>query len=475
MKRRRFLAFSASMTGAVLLSRCASQPTGDAPAPAVFHSQDGLLQVDLTATTERISLAGRSATLMAYNQQVPGPRLEVQAGDTVRIRFTNQLAEPTNLHFHGLHIPPTGEGDNPFREVNPGETANYEFAIPAAHPGGLFWYHPHYHGLVAKQVGSGLAGLLVVRGAVDTLPGIQSAEEAFLLLQDFDLSRRGQVREPAPMFHMWGREGDFITVNGQTPPQLPLPQGGLLRLRILNGSPSRIYRLHLKAHPWYLMATDGLALDAPLATEDIVLSPGERVDLLVLGSQTMGTYELLSLPYDRGIADMLATMAKGQPTPTSANETVLLGQVVYQEPQAPVVLPQTLATVEALPEPTKVREFVLDHGIDPETGDPFLINGRAFNHHRVDAQVKLGTVEDWVLINKAGMDHPFHLHTNPFQVISRNGQPEPFKAWRDVINIRAYETVRIRIPFRDFAGKTVYHCHILDHEDQGMMGIVEMV
>jgi FtsP/CotA-like multicopper oxidase with cupredoxin domain len=131
--------------------------------------------------------------------------------------------------------------------------------------------------------------------------------------------------------------------------------------------------------------------------------------------------------------------------------------------------------VEALPEPTKVREFVLDHGIDPETGDPFLINGRAFNHHRVDAQVKLGTVEDWVLINKAGMDHPFHLHTNPFQVISRNGQPEPFKAWRDVINIRAYETVCIRIPFTDFAGKTVYHCHILDHEDQGMMGIVEMV
>ncbi len=138
-------------------------------------------------------------------------------------------------------------------------------------------------------------------------------------------------------------------------------------------------------------------------------------------------------------------------------------------------MPTVLGTVATLPEPSTVRELVFDHGIDPETHDPFLINGRAFGHHRVDTQVQVGTVEDWVLINKAGMDHPFHLHTNAFQVISRNGQPEPLRAWKDVVNLRPYETVRIRIPFRDFAGKTVYHCHILDHEDQGMMGIVEMV
>jgi FtsP/CotA-like multicopper oxidase with cupredoxin domain len=104
-----------------------------------------------------------------------------------------------------------------------------------------------------------------------------------------------------------------------------------------------------------------------------------------------------------------------------------------------------------------------------------LINGRAFGHHRIDHQVKLGTVEDWVITNNAGMDHPFHIHTNHFQVVSRNGQPEPLLAWKDVVNIPAYETVTIRIPFRDFAGKTVYHCHILDHEDQGMMGIVEII
>jgi FtsP/CotA-like multicopper oxidase with cupredoxin domain len=479
MNRRQFLALS-SMSGAMLLSRCATRSVSVETPPQVVRSQNGLLQVELTAAVERLPLADRTATLMAYNRQVPGPRLEATPGDRVQIRFTNRLAESTNLHFHGLHIPPTGEADNPFRDVKPGETATYDFEIPTSHPGGLFWYHPHYHGLVAQQVVGGLAGALVIRGtSVDTLPALQAAEEAILVLQDFDLDRRGQLRQPAPMFRMWGREGNLITVNGQPSSDLLLPQHGLLRLRILNSSPSRIYQLRLPDHPWFLIATDGMALANPVERGDVIVAPGERVELLVPGNQTAGSYPLISLPYDRGIMGMMQAMGGGmghggRHSVPPATAPVVLGQVVYQSPQTAVALPTTLATVEPLPEPVTVREFVLDHGIDPQTGDPFLINGRAFDHHRIDVRVKLGTVEDWVLINNAGMDHPFHLHTNPFQVISRNGEPELQPLWKDVINVRAYETVRIRIPFRDFAGKTVYHCHILDHEDQGMMGIVEM-
>ncbi|MEB3289971.1 MAG: multicopper oxidase family protein [Leptolyngbya sp.] len=479
MERRRFLSLMAAVAGMPLVARCARLAT-TSTTPTVYRSEAGLLDIDLTAHLGRVSLGGRSATLMTYNQQIPGPQLEVQPGDRVRIRLTNALDQPTNLHYHGLHLPPTGLADDPFRTVAPGETVLYDFPIPDDHPSGFFWYHPHQHGLVAQQVFHGLAGTILVRGK-DEPPELAAAQEAVLVLQDFDLDRQGQVQEPTPPFRMWGRQGNFITVNGQVQPRFTLSQGKLLRLRILNASASRVYRIQLADHPWWLAATDGLALADPVAQDAVVLAPGERADLLVPGDQPPGRYALLSLPYDRGIAAMAKSMGHridgvlAEEVQTIATLDYAETTVSGSESPPSITRPTTLGTVETLPQPAIVREFIFDHGIDPETHDPFLINGRAFGHHRVDTQVQVGTVEDWVLINKAGMDHPFHLHSNWFQVISRNGQPEPLRAWRDTVNLRAYETVRIRIPFRDFVGKTVYHCHILDHEDQGMMGIVEMV
>jgi FtsP/CotA-like multicopper oxidase with cupredoxin domain len=479
MERRRFLSLMAAMAGTPLVARCARLATAPTP-PTIYRSEAGRLEIDLTASLNQVSLGGRSASLMTYNQQIPGPQLEVRPGDRVQIRFTNALDQPTNLHYHGLHLPPTGLADDPFRTVAPGEMALYDFHIPDQHPSGFFWYHPHVHGLVAQQVFHGLAGTILVRGKDDP-PELASAQEAVLVLQDFDLDRRGNVQEPTPVFRMWGRQGKVITVNGQTQPRFSLPQGGLRRLRILNASASRVYQLQLADHPWWLAATDGRSLAAPVAQESVILAPGERADLLVLGDQPPDSYALLSLPYDRGIATMAKSMGQEHGADiTEEPQTIATldyaGTTVGEMGTSILVnLPTAMGTVETLPEPAIVREFVFDHGIDPETRDPFLINGRAFGHHRVDVQAQVGTVEDWVLVNKAGMDHPFHLHTNGFQVISRNGQPETLPAWRDTVNLRPYETVRIRIPFRDFAGKTVYHCHILDHEDQGMMGIVEMV
>ncbi len=490
MERRQFLSLMVAMAGTPLVARCARLGSTMAM-PTVYTSEAGTLAVDLTASQGRVTVGGRSAMLMTYNQQIPGPQLEVRPGDRVQIRFTNALDQPTNLHYHGLHLPPTGLADDPFRTVAPGETALYDFQIPDQHPSGFFWYHPHVHGLVAQQVASGLAGTVIVRGDdvpgdPDQLPELQSAQEAVLVLQDFDLDRRGHVQEPMPPFRMWGRQGNGITVNGQTQPRFSLPQGGLLRLRILNASASRIYQLQLADHPWWLAATDGQSLAAPVSQDAVILAPGERADLLVSGDQESGSYALMSLPYDRGINAMARSMmghgsmmGNGSIDAEEPQTIAHLDYAVSEPGEAGTgrngAIPGTLGTVETLPEPSAVREFVFDHGIDPETHDPFLINGRAFGHHRVDVQAQVGSVEDWVLINKAGMDHPFHLHTNWFQVISRNDQPEPLRAWRDTVHLRAYETVRIRIPFRDFAGKTVYHCHILDHEDQGMMGIVEMV
>lgn len=471
MKRRQILQYTGSSVAAIALSRCSKPPIEQIQA-AHLRSQSGSLVVDLTAAEQSLTVAGQAAQLLVYNRQVPGPLWEMQVGDTVQVNFTNHLADPTNLHFHGLHIPPTGLADNVFLSVPPGERQQYQFVIPFEHPGGLFWYHPHHHGFVAEQVFGGLAGPIIVRGAVDQIPAIQAAAESVLVLQDFDLNRRGRRREPMPMFRRWGRQGELITVNGDRDPTLTIPQGGLLRLRLLNASPSRIYQLRLNDHPWYLIGMDGGTLPEPVElTEDLVLAPGNRADVLVAGDRTPGAYRLVSVPYDRGISDMMAGMGHGAHNHRQ-KAVVAIAQLQYGEIIHAVSLPSTLLASPVLAPPSRRREFVLDHGIDG--AQSFLINGRGFAHDRIDTRVALGTVEEWRIINNAGMDHPFHLHTNAFQVIRRNGEPVPLPAWQDVVNVKAYETVDILVPFNDYAGKTVYHCHILDHEDQGMMGMIEM-
>ena len=151
-----------------------------------------------------------------------------------------------------------------------------------------------------------------------------------------------------------------------------------------------------------------------------------------------------------------------------------LATLTYKGQVETLPLPQKLIPVETLPEPQRVRRFILNHGMAPGMGMVFLINGRPFNHQQVDTQVFLNALEDWEITNTGVMDHPFHLHTNPFQIISRDGQLESFRAWKDTVLVRVGETVRLRVRFTDFPGKTVYHCHILDHEDLGMMGTLEI-
>ena len=485
MKRRQFIILSASTVGAVFLTRCASgQSNAQFASPQNYASKDGLLDVSLGANYGPVSLGGQQANLLNYNGQVPGPLLEARPGDTVRIRFTNNLPQATNLHYHGLHISPTGTADNVFLKVPSGETFNYEFAIPNNHPAGTFWYHPHLHGLVADQVAGGLAGLLVVRGELDDIPEVAAAKEQFLVLQDFELTG-GELVTPNPMERMTGREGSLVTVNGGVNPSLSVPAGGLLRLRLLNASVSRFYRLSLEEHPFYLIATDGGAVERPLELKEILLTPGERVEVLVRGDREPGQYRLLNLPYDRGGmmmgggmmgGGMMGGGMMGSRTGRGSATEVLATLNYSDRASTPLPLPEKLLPVEKLPEPKRVRSFLLNHGMAPGMGMVFLINGRMFEHDRVDTSVELNEVEDWELTNNGVMDHPFHLHVNHFQVISRTGilPVTPEGSWKDTVLVKTGETVRVRVPFRDFVGKTVYHCHILDHEDLGMMGSLEI-
>lgn len=501
--RRQFFTLSAATVGAILVSRWVNQrnqnPLQSAISteryanalPQLHKSKDGLLELDLEASYRPVQLGNRQAYLLSYNGQVPGPRLEVKPGDTIRIHLTNKLSQPTNLHYHGLHVTPQGNADNVFLNIPSQERLTYEFFLPRDHPAGTFWYHPHLHGSVAEQVFGGLAGLFIVRGELDEIPEIQAAQEEFLVLQDFDLDTNGRIITPNPMAMMMGREGQLVTVNGQVNPSLKIASGGLLRLRLLNASPSRFYRLALENHPLYLIATDGGALGEPVEVADLLLSPGERAEVLVKGDSPSerlrqrqpGQYRLLNLPYNRGGMSMMGQgmsemMGRGMrhDMGTQSQAPQLLATLTYHDSVTSVPLPQKLISVDSLPKPVLTRRIELSMAMGMGRGMTFLFNGKAYDPKRIDTEVQLGTTEEWELVNvdPDRMDHPFHLHINPFQVISRNGQPEPYQAWKDTVLVRGGETVRIRIPFRDFAGKTVYHCHILDHEDLGMMGNLEI-
>jgi FtsP/CotA-like multicopper oxidase with cupredoxin domain len=234
----------------------------------------------------------------------------------------------------------------------------------------------------------------------------------------------------------------------------------------------------------HLIATDGGAIPEPAELAEVLLTPGERIEVLVRGDRyavadrTPGQYRLLNKPYNRGGMMGGGMMGRGMMgrgmmgNPSNSNRTQTLATFTYGESVQSVPLPKQLLPVEALPEPAATKQFTLNHGMARGMGMVFLINGQVFDPQRLDTQVKLGTVEDWEITTTGTMDHPFHLHTNPVQVVSRNGRPTPYRAWKDTVLVMRGETVRLRVPFRDFAGQTVYHCHILDHEDLGMMGSV---
>ena len=476
MRRRQFLSLLAATPSAVLLSQCSQATKRSAWQRA--KSENGLLELTLKAQQRAVPLGHQSARLLSYNGQVPGPILEVKAGDRVSLTLDNQLNTPTNLHYHGLHISP--DVDNVFREVAAGEQYRYEFDIPQNHPAITGWYHPHYHLMTAEQVFGGLAGPLIVRGELDEIPEIQQASEALLLLQDLTLNKQDEPLRPHPLAQRWGREGNLLLGNGQQNPIIELPQNGLLRLRLINTSVSRIYQLQLPEHPWYLIATDRGAISEPTELETLLLSPGERVELLIPGNREPGDYVIRSLPYDRGTGEMMAAFGQSvlqMPGIVEPMETVI-ATLRYGESDRTeqLPLPQKLIPVEPLPSPQHTREFILNHGIDYEAGATgFTINDQSFTMKRINTTVSLGDTEDWTIINKASLAHPFHLHTNRFQVVSRNGKPESLLAWKDVVALDGYETVKIRVRFDDFTGKTVYHCHVLDHEDQGMMGILQVI
>ena len=485
--RRNFLKLG-GVVGLGLLSACRPTPTTEPieeQEPEVHKSKDGLLELNLTAALTEVNLDGKKAKLFTYNGSMPGPRLELNAGDTIKINFSNKLSQATNLHFHGLHVSPSGNSDNVFLEIKPNESFSYEIKIPQNQPSGSFWYHPHYHGNVAEQLFKGLSGLIIIRGELDKIPEIAAAKEHFIVLKDIELDASGNVPRNSMMELARGREGRLLTVNGQINPKFTIAKNGLARLRFLNASSSRIYNLSLQNHPMFLIATDGGAIANSKEINNLILAPGQRAEVLIKADKSPGEYKLINSEYNRGGmmgAGMMGGGMMGGISSQAASTT--LASLVYTGSSQTTAIPNKISDFKLLNQkPIRTRYLNLYHRGIMGRGPRFFIDitdsagnkigGGLFDHKKINISAKLGDVEDWLITNSGSMDHPFHIHVNSFQIIDSAGKPEP--AWRDIVLLKPGQSKRIRMKFEDFKGKAVYHCHILDHEDLGMMGVIEFV
>jgi FtsP/CotA-like multicopper oxidase with cupredoxin domain len=455
-------------------------PGGPFVQPGELVSANGRLEVALTAAHATLPWAAGNRYALAYNGTVPGPTLRVRPGDTLVVTLTNALDAPTNLHTHGLHVSPDGNSDNIFVMVGPGERHTYEYRIPDDHASGTFWYHPHHHGEVARQLSGGLAGVIVVEDAIDALPEMDGATERVLVLSDPRLGTDSSVLDATQQEQFDGREGDAALVNGVYQPALSASAGGMERWRIVNASASRYYELVLTGAPMHLIASDQGRLAAPQLVERLLLTPGQRAEVLV-PLAAAGTVVLSTNAVDRamGMAGMGSGGMGGMGGMGGSGTTLspaadLLTLAVSGADAAAPALPGALREDDAIDALVPDRERRITFGAMGMGAGEFVIDGKAFAGGRIDAEVALDTVEDWVITNGSMMPHPFHLHVWPFRVVSRSDGSAPDPGWRDTVNIPTGQSVRIRIPFRDFGGTAVYHCHILDHEDLGMMATIHV-
>lgn len=370
--------------------------------PSQLRSNNGRLVVDLVAGQGPVTIAGRPAHTLRYNGGLPGPTLRIRGGDSIAIRLVNRLETVTNLHVHGLHVSPEGNGDNVFLAVEPGESFSYQYLLPADHPPGVYWYHPHHHGVVADQVYGGLYGAILVEDPTS----IPANRDRVLVISDLSLDASGLLRRPSAMQQMLGREGDLLLVNGQDRPVLNARAGERERWRIVNACSARYLQLRLGDQQMHVLGIDSGRYAIPQPVDDLLLAPGNRADLLVTASA--GHHTLQALPYDRGGMGM---MGGGLSSGSRTVATLEVG-----EPSI-----STVPAVPQQPEPRDLRQapvsrrrrIVFSAGMGAGmgmggSGMDFTVDGRSFDAGRLDQAVRLGAVEEWLLVQRQpdGPPHP---------------------------------------------------------------------
>ena len=422
-----------------------------------------VVEVQLEARVGRVEIAdGHSVEAYTYSGFSPGPVIRAKVGDTLRVHFSNQLPEPTTIHWHGLEVPADQDGaGHAGSEIAPGASFDYEFTLPHA---GTYWYHPHVNS--AAQVWQGLYGALIVEESEPR----QLGEELTLVLHDVGLDDQTGELLPAAshgdLGRFFGHEGYTLLVNGRVYPTLRVFPGSTLRLRVINASISRYYKLALDGHQLLQIAGDSGLLERSQRRDDVVLVPGERAELVVTVQAAAGTsLRLRALPQDRFLCGGAGYCSDEQP---------LLAMEVVEGQGRTLSVPELFTSIAAIDTSSAfARELVLEEA-SADGQVALAINGHVHGREGLVLSAKVGATELWTVKNTTDYDHPFHLHGFRFQLTEQNGHAPEVRQWKDTANVPARGQIRLAVHFDDRPGMWMFHCHILDHADLGMMGMLHL-
>jgi blue copper oxidase len=486
LTRRRFISATAICSAAALTRSRASADTTrfetPLPIPRLIDAKSNGNSVSLTiGQGAHAYRAGQSVKSFGYSAPVLGPAIRLARGETTDVTFENKMDRATTVHWHGLLIPGAMDG-GPHNTIAPG--ARWSASLHVDQPETTAWFHPHPHRETAEQVYSGLAGMLILEdgsGEKIGLPRRYGVDDLPLILQDRFFDRDGApVYQPGPMDIMAGYRGDTIIVNGVVAPVARVP-AGLVRLRLLNGANARFFDLRFSdGRTFHVIASDGGYLAAPVAMRRLLIAPGERYEVLVDFKD--GAEAVLETGADQNVP-MMGMMGGGA---AAAGGNVMKFEIDATAAPTITAVPKKLIDVPTLDRSKIVgrRQFLLNDmmmgggmmGGGTVGGQGFgplmAINGQAFNMQRIDVAAKRGTLELWE-IGSQTMAHPFHVHGTQFQILSLNGRAAPahMQGWKDTVVVA--REAQILVPLSQLASREhpfMFHCHILEHEDAGMMG-----
>lgn len=427
---------------------------------ADINPDPAIVEVTLTAKLADVDVApGKRVQAWTYDGGLPGPLIKTRVGDRLIVHFKNQLNEPTTVHWHGVRVPIEMDGVPGISQppVGTGESFTYDFIVRDA---GLFWYHPHV--MSAAQVGFGLYGPLLVEDPND---GVGVADQLTLVLSDIGFNAKGEL-EPADSGGsagmVFGREGAYVLANGRHHPVLRARSGAPQRWRIVNAAKSRFFYLDLEGQEFTVIGVDGGLQERPTKTDILLVTAGERVDVIVTPRGSPGsTLPLRAMLYNRGygsveyrsVEDVL-TIEFSKDAPVAARPIT-----VAREMTAPSAAGATpVEMILTLPPMQNNKSEFRINGVPYWKAKPF--------------PAKLGEKQIWTVKNDSDWDHPFHLHGFFFHVLDDQGRPVRPLALKDTVNIPMKTTVTLLVHFDERPGEWMIHCHILDHAEGGLMGTV---
>ena len=473
-----------SLTMILLATLCPAQAL--LPQDPQVRARDHVVSLTLRAVNQD----GRDALAILHGGTVP-PVIRASPGDVLKITYVNDLPAKstescavgpcmnmTNLHFHGLAVSPKAPQDDVLGMMaKPGERLQYEVKIPRDHPPGLFWYHTHPHGESHRQVLDGMSGAIVIEGMERYVPRVARMRERVLVVRGLQIEHDPRARELRRHVEIptkgCGAEKELaeeiFTVNGALRPQIEIAPGEQQFWRMVNASPDRYLDVRLDGSPIEIVALDGL----PLAYHDpehptrvanhLLLPPAGRIEAIVTGPPVTSHAALRTLCVDTG--------PDGDPNPE-----MVLADLVQPKP---ILLPApsrvhyeghpAYKAVDLQSVTASAPEFIVTF---TEDKNGFYINGQKYSQDAPPmTTVRAGTYQHWRIINRSAELHPFHIHQVHFLAYAQNGAPLPDPAWLDTVNVPYRGTVDVIVDFTDpvIKGMSVFHCHLLNHEDKGMM------